>query len=423
MELSDYKSVIDSSPYGYVLYKIIPGDERSHEFQCIAANMAFETITGFKSSDMIGKMHRQIFPDWENQDGIFLKLVEKRGRKKFDLMTRDGKRHVTVTAYTMADDMIVTCLSESATNHRSDRKLTESRKDYDVFYDLSKNLLCVFDMEGRLTRYNRAWAKRLGYPADDYIGKKYLYYVHPDDRESIVGVFGMMRSSERLKNFTCRLKDSKGDYKTFEWHAQIIDQHIFAIAQDITDQIHTHSRQWESSEKFRLIFENSPLGFMHYSPEGVITACNDNFVKIIGSSRKQLVGLNMFVLPDDRIKASLAESIKGRETTQIEIVYKSFTANKETPVRIVFVPVLSETGETMGGIGIIEDITERLNAARELMNSKEKYQMLFEEAADGVMIGVEGGTIIDANKAMTGVSGYEEHELVGRNVKIGRAHV
>jgi len=37
----------------------------------------------------------------------------------------------------------------------------------------------------------------------------------------------------------------------------------------------------ENSEKFRLIFEHSPLGFFHVDNAGLLTDCNENFVKII----------------------------------------------------------------------------------------------------------------------------------------------
>ena len=47
----------------------------------------------------------------------------------------------------------------------------------------------------------------------------------------------------------------------------------------------------ESEERFRQVFENSPIGILHFSHNGIIIACNTNFIDIIGSSRDALVGL------------------------------------------------------------------------------------------------------------------------------------
>ena len=44
---------------------------------------------------------------------------------------------------------------------------------------------------------------------------------------------------------------------------------------------------------FRVIFEHAPIGILHFDQFGVITACNENFVNIIGSSEEKLVGLNL----------------------------------------------------------------------------------------------------------------------------------
>jgi DNA-binding NarL/FixJ family response regulator len=67
----------------------------------------------------------------------------------------------------------------------------------------------------------------------------------------------------------------------------------------------------KSEEKYRLIFEYSPLGLLSFDEKGVIVACNDNFVKIIGSSREKLIGLNMLNLPDKNMVSTVQKALKG----------------------------------------------------------------------------------------------------------------
>ena len=137
----------------------------------------------------------------------------------------------------------------------------------------------------------------------------------------------------------------------------------------------------ESEEKFRIIFHQAPLGILHFDEKGIITECNDIFVKIIGSSREALTGLNMFMLPDERVKEALSVAIKEQKSSFIEIEYKSFTADKTTPVRILFAPVTDDTSTiAAGGIGIIEDITERVESQKELQVSRERLQLAMDAA-------------------------------------------
>ncbi|MBU8893652.1 MAG: PAS domain S-box protein [Bacteroidales bacterium] len=54
----------------------------------------------------------------------------------------------------------------------------------------------------------------------------------------------------------------------------------------------------------------------------------------------------------------------------------------------------------------------------ELKLSEEKFSSLFEQAADGILVGIKGGEIVDANESMTKLSGYEKKELIGKNINI-----
>ncbi len=140
---------------------------------------------------------------------------------------------------------------------------------------------------------------------------------------------------------------------------------IYGGLVDITLRKKTQDVLKQSEEKYRLIFENTPLGVLHFNSEGVISDCNETFVGIIGSSKKALVGLKLLDLPDERITNALKEALQGRRITY-EGVYKSFTADKETAVRVMFAPILSADNKVNAGVGIIEDITRRKKREEEI---------------------------------------------------------
>ena len=114
----------------------------------------------------------------------------------------------------------------------------------------------------------------------------------------------------------------------------------------------------ESEEKYRLIFEHSPLGLLSFDKNGVILACNDNFVKIIGSSHDVLIGLNMLKLPDKKLVAAVQMALDG-SAGLYEDVYQSVTSPKISHVRALFAPIGTKGCRACGGVGIIEDVTSR----------------------------------------------------------------
>ena len=168
----------------------------------------------------------------------------------------------------------------------------------------------------------------------------------------------------------------------------------------------------ESEKKFRLIFEYAPLGILHFDHNGIITACNDNFVKLIGSSRKALVGLNMLGLPDRQVVSALREALEGR-VSSYEGDYKSTTAQKITPVRVVFGPVFSREGAVEGGIGIIEDITLRKLTEETLRENEERFRTLTETTSTAIFV-YANDRFVYVNNASQQLTGYSADELLSR---------
>jgi PAS domain S-box-containing protein len=144
------------------------------------------------------------------------------------------------------------------------------------------------------------------------------------------------------------------------------------VMHEITDQVFLLDNLRESEEKYRLIFDNAPVGVMQYDKSGKITTCNDAFVKIIGSSRELLIGMHLLSLPDRIMVKAVSDSLNGL-VGYYEQEYHSVTALKVTPVRGFFAPIATKDGQIRGGVGIVEDFTEKYQA-----DLKIKYREEFE---------------------------------------------
>jgi PAS domain S-box-containing protein len=170
----------------------------------------------------------------------------------------------------------------------------------------------------------------------------------------------------------------------------------------------------ESEEKDRLIFEYSPLGLLSFDEKGVIVACNNNFVKIIGSSREKLIGLNMLKLPDKNMVSAVQKALNGSPGLY-EDDYSSVTARKITSARCLFAPMDVRGGRILGGVGIIEDITERKQAEQVLRQSEEKYRTILENIQEGYFEVDLAGNCTFFNDSLCQTLGYSREELMGMN--------
>jgi diguanylate cyclase (GGDEF)-like protein/PAS domain S-box-containing protein len=170
-----------------------------------------------------------------------------------------------------------------------------------------------------------------------------------------------------------------------------------------------------SDEKYRMIFEHSPLGILHFDENGTITACNRQFVTIIGSSKDKLIGLNMLTgINDERVTAAVRRALTG-EIGHFEGDYQSITADKVSPLKADFAPLKSEDGSVLGGIGVVEDITERKRAEGQVARGEKRYRQLVEQAGDIVFQTDRSGHFVLVNPAIVKMTGYSEQEFIGRH--------
>lgn len=169
----------------------------------------------------------------------------------------------------------------------------------------------------------------------------------------------------------------------------------------------------EQEQIYRHLFDHAPLGIWHFDKRGVITACNDQFVRVIGSSKRALIGLGQLTLKNSFIVDCVAGVLQGRYM-HYEGDYRSVTADKTTPVRAHFAPIRGESGNVTGGVGILEDITERKRVEDALRDSNATLRTLF-EASPLAIVQLDGERKVRMwNAAAEKMFGYSSDEAIGR---------
>ncbi|RKH54649.1 PAS domain-containing sensor histidine kinase [Corallococcus llansteffanensis] len=140
----------------------------------------------------------------------------------------------------------------------------------------------------------------------------------------------------------------------------------------------------ESADRlYRLLVENAPLGVFHFDRVPIITACNLQFASIIGTSKRNLVGMHLLTLRDERLMTCVREALNGHPC-DYEGDYGALTTGKVTPVRIRFAPCYGDNGEVEGGVGMVEDITDRRRVEAEREAHLAQLDLLFRSAPVGI---------------------------------------
>ncbi len=273
---------------------------------------------------------------------------------------------MTIIAFLLLASMIIL--------YKNRQIIQQNRLELQALKDFNESIvrnadegIIVYDQSGIIEYANPAMEKMLGCGEGEMIGRSWLEFIFDAERAAAketganqsAGIFG--RHSLRLMH-----KDGSAvpvQISASPHYDKLTGKHSgsLAVIADISNIARAEKAIRESEEKYRLIFERSPIGILHYNSNGVITDCNDQFVQIIGSSRQDLIGVDMLTLPDQNVVSAVKMSLQGKIAIY-EDNYHSIIVDKVTPVRAVFAP-LKPTGTNSssaeGGIGMVEDITQR----------------------------------------------------------------
>ncbi|MEF2229921.1 MAG: ATP-binding protein, partial [Pseudodesulfovibrio sp.] len=129
------------------------------------------------------------------------------------------------------------------------------------------------------------------------------------------------------------------------------------VFRDITRMRETEAVLRESEHRHRVIFENSPLGMVRFSAEGVILDCNDHFAKIMGADRARLKGFNPLAGTSPGMREVAGRAIAG-ERSVYEDFYTSVSGGATGYFRMVFNPVNPGQSPTEV-IATVEDFSQR----------------------------------------------------------------
>ena len=111
--------------------------------------------------------------------------------------------------------------------------------DISTFFDVSLDMLCIRELDGRVVKVSRSWGSALGYRPDEIEGKPLLWMVHPDD---IAGTLGSIvevesrQAGDPVIGHINRYRHKDGHYRRLEWRAQRFNDRIYGVARDVTER-------------------------------------------------------------------------------------------------------------------------------------------------------------------------------------------
>ncbi|MBT3387404.1 MAG: response regulator [Desulfobacula sp.] len=181
------------------------------------------------------------------------------------------------------------------------------------------------------------------------------------------------------------------------------------IATDITALKKAEKSLRDSEKKFKSVFHNAHIGIVIANNEGELEDFNEDFRKLLGYGRAELLGMNFgnFTFPDDlENELEYFNKIKDGLLSTYRLQKRYVTKNKDIKwIELTVSAVRGNDGEIIQFIGMVLDIDEQKKSEE----NKKQLEMQLRQSQKIEAIGnLAGGIAHDFNNILSTIIGYTE---------------
>jgi len=273
------------------------------------------------------------------------------------------------------------------------------------------------------------WTKEthyvFGIPLDQQVTYElFLSTIHPDDRAMLDTAWQQAVKNQSIYEIEHRIiVDGKTKWlkqkAIIYYDEQSSASHAIGFAQDITDKKQTELALKESEARYRTIFNSIQEGICKLDAAGHILYNNPALSNILGYSLQELEGMNVQKLlhPDylpsfQQMNFVLKEKGKGGS-------YAPKATRKDGStiwLQINSNPIYDESGTFVGSHDTIRDITQRKLTEEALLESKKRFEKLFDTSPDIIFIHNKE-VVLQVNQTFLTQLGYpNKQELIGQEI-------
>jgi two-component system cell cycle sensor histidine kinase/response regulator CckA len=352
----------------------------------------------------------------EATDPNFTRQIEHR------IIRADGKeRYISVRFGIVKDESGRTIKTIGANQDITDRKQTE--QELLNIFNLSLDLICIADINSQtFLKVNPAFTKTLGYPQHEFVNKRFVEFIHPDDVEPTNAVVEQqLRQGKEVINFENRHRCKDGSYRWLSWvsHPMPGEGKTFAVARDITEW----KKANQQLEHNKLLLDATSRlarvgGWELDALTGEVSWTDETYRihELPLDYKPPLEEAINYFHPDERDKltAAIKDALDKAEPYDFELRFITAKGN-HLWTRTSCEPQW-EDGRVVRLRGVFQDITERKRAELELRQSEERNRKIIMTAIDGFWRMDHNGKLIEVNQAYCRMSGYEAKELLSMSV-------
>ncbi len=356
-------------------------------------NQECERVTDYRSEEVLGKSWPELFlpPDQRHaQLKSFAKWIRAHPRDQYEgpIVTKSGEIRTILwsnTSILSGDDEEIVAIAighDITERKRAEEALQRSKEYFRIITENASDVVIIVDKKGTITYASPSIERSSGYKPEELIGKSAFDFIAPADLPRAIIDFGKaILTKETVIPNAFRVRHKDGLERVFEGLGKnLLDDPTVAgfvmNIHDISERKRAEEALRESEERYRNLFENSPIGIYRTTPDGRILMANPVLIRLLRfSSFDELASRN---LEEEGFEATYPRSQFKEQIEREGEVRGLEAAWIRRDKSVIFVrenakAIRREDGDVLYYEGTVEDITERKKAEDAL--KKERHRL------------------------------------------------
>ncbi len=358
------------------------------EGRIVYANRQTERILGYVRSDLCSAdfdFRRIVAPGSRTAVAENLSRQiegEDVGPYVCNFLTSDGSERETVVSTELipieGKSAILGVVTDLEPYHRLESDLEHHRCLAEQYFDIAPVIMLVLDADCKVRLINRKGADILGYHVGEIVGKDWCEnFIPVDFRSEVKAAFSeiIKEKGEDRGEYENDVLTKDHSRKTIEWRNSVVRDAegkitgVLSSGLDVSGERSVIRALIESEKVHRDFIDHVPIGIFRSTPAGRIVMANSAFVRMLGYDSFDEVSqlnVNKDLYDPDTPRRNFQHAVEADGKIQ---GYQSKLRRKDGSTlycREYARAVRDSEGKTVYYEGTIEDISDRINAERDL---------------------------------------------------------
>jgi PAS domain S-box-containing protein len=266
-------------------------------------------------------------------------------------------------------------VSEQSRHPLEDEILINKNFQHPLFNDYPDGV-ATLDLYGNFLSVNDIFCSLTETSRESLLQASFIKFIALKDFQRVFDTFQKAIRGE-IQNFETHITTGSGKPRILNvTNLPIIDQNevigVYLIAKDVTEMLEARQQIDQYNQRISTILESITDGFFALDKNWIITYYNKEAELILGVKRADVIGRNLWDIFPNAINEKFYPEYLRALSTQTSVRFNEYLSSMNIWVEVTAYP----SGD---GLSVyFKDTTQRVVADRQIRESRERYQALFD---------------------------------------------